>query len=127
MYQVMMLGMGWKSNLGANKLPHDTMYYDVSEDDIEKHRRARMDVHQQHSKDFIAPLQNGHFINISGYATNMASWLIEFSSLNMHPLNISLLIGMVPYDGLSVPIHEGYGTPWQTYPKAVDSFSCSYV
>ena len=80
---------------------------------------------------FAPPLQGADTLLIlSGYATpNMASWLIKsFQEQNMHPLNISLLIGMVPYDGLSVPIHEGFiELHGKTYPKAVDSFSCSYV
>ena len=59
---------------------------------------------------FAPPLQGADTLLIlSGYATpNMASWLIKsFQEQNIHPVNISLLIGMVPYDGLSVPIHEG--------------------
>ncbi|MGF7145031.1 hypothetical protein HNQ56_003464 [Anaerotaenia torta] len=67
---------------------------------------------------------------LSGYATpNMASWLIKsFQEQNLPPVNISLLIGMVPYDGLSVPIHEGFKElHGNAYPNAVKSFSCSYV
>lgn len=67
---------------------------------------------------------------LSGYATpNMASWLIKsFQEQNIPSVNISLLIGMVPYDGLSVPIHEGFNElHGKAYPNAVESFSCSYV
>lgn len=67
---------------------------------------------------------------LSGYATpNMASWLIKsFQEQKMSSVNISLLIGMVPYDGLSVPIHEGFmELHGKAYPNAVESFTCSYV
>lgn len=67
---------------------------------------------------------------LSGYATpNMASWLIKsFQEQNMSSVNISLLIGMVPYDGLSVPIHEGFKElHGKEFPNAVESFTCSYV
>lgn len=60
---------------------------------------------------FAPPFQGADTLLIlSGYATpNMASWLIKsYQEQNMHHVNISLLIGMVPYDGLSVPIHEGF-------------------
>jgi hypothetical protein len=67
---------------------------------------------------------------LSGYATpNMASWLIKsFQEQNMPSVNISLVIGMVPYDGLSVPIHEGFKKlHGKHYPNVVESFTCSYV
>jgi hypothetical protein len=67
---------------------------------------------------------------LSGYATpNMASWLIKgFQEQNMSSVSISLLIGMVPFDGLSVPIHEGFKElHGKAFPKAIESFTCSYV
>lgn len=67
---------------------------------------------------------------LSGYATpNMASWLIKsFQEQNIPSVNISLLIGMIPYDGLSLPIHEGFKElHGKAYPNAVESFTCSYV
>ena len=50
---------------------------------------------------FAPPLQGADTLLIlSGYATpNMSSWLIKsLQEQNMNPVNISLLIGMVPYD-----------------------------
>ena len=80
---------------------------------------------------FAPPLQGADTLLIlSGYATpNMASWLIKgFQERNTHPVNISLLIGMVPYDGLSVSIHEGFKElHGKVYSNSVGSFSCSYV
>jgi len=67
---------------------------------------------------------------LSGYATpNMASWLIKsLQEIRLGPINISLLIGMVPYDGLSVSIHEGFKElHGKSYPSAVRKFICSYV
>lgn len=80
---------------------------------------------------FAPPLQGADTLLIlSGYATpNMASWLIKsLQERNTSPINISLLIGMIPYDGLSIPVHEGFkALHGKTYPKAVESFTCSYV
>jgi len=66
---------------------------------------------------------------LSGYATpNMASWLIKtLQERNLGPIDISLLIGMVPYDGLSVPIHNGFKEIHGQSYQAVNHFSCSYV
>ncbi|WP_068777738.1 restriction endonuclease PLD domain-containing protein [Paenibacillus sp. FJAT-26967] len=80
---------------------------------------------------FAPSLQGGNTLLIlSGYATpNMASWLIKsFQEQDVSPINISLLIGMVPYNGLSVPIHEGFKElHGKAYPNAVENFTCSYV
>lgn len=80
---------------------------------------------------FEPPLQGADTLLIlSGYATpNMASWLIKsLQEKNTRSINISLLIGMVPYDGLSIPIHEGFKSlHGKAYPNAVESFTCSYV
>jgi hypothetical protein len=83
-------------------------------------------------KIFFAPsLKGGNkLLILSGYATpNMASWLIKsFKEQNISSVNISLLIGMVPYNGLSVPIHEGFKElHGKTHSNAVENFTCSYV
>lgn len=67
---------------------------------------------------------------LSGYATpNMTSWLIKSLQEKSAPMiNVSLLIGMVPYDGLSVPIHEGFRElHGKAYQHSVECFTCSYV
>lgn len=81
---------------------------------------------------FFAPSIRGGdtLLILSGYATpTMASWLIKsFQEQNMSSVNISLLIGMVPYNGLSLPIHEGFKElHGKEYPNAVENFTCSYV
>ncbi|MBD5637568.1 NgoFVII family restriction endonuclease [Clostridium botulinum] len=80
---------------------------------------------------FAPPLQGADTLLIlSGYATpNMASWLIKsLQERNTRPVNIYLLIGMIPYDGLSIPVHDGFkALHGKAYPKAVESFTCSYV
>ncbi|MGC7872093.1 restriction endonuclease PLD domain-containing protein [Desulfosporosinus sp. SYSU MS00001] len=67
---------------------------------------------------------------LSGYATpSMASWLIKsYQEQNISSVNISLLIGMVPFDGLSIPIHEGFKElHGKAYPNTAGRFTCSYV
>lgn len=83
-------------------------------------------------KIFFSPLSQGvdTLLILSGYATpNMASWLIKnFQERNTYPINICLITGMVSYDGLSIPIHEGFKElHGNSYPSAVNEFSCSYV
>lgn len=83
-------------------------------------------------KVLFAPVRQGAdtLLILSGYATpNMASWLIKsLQERRLGPVNISLLIGMVPYDGLSVPIHEGFKElHGKSYPSAVGQFTCGYV
>lgn len=45
---------------------------------------------------------------ISGYATpTMLSWYIKNLYHKTHsPIKISLMVGMVPFDGISVSVHE---------------------
>lgn len=47
---------------------------------------------------------------ISGYATHtMASWHItEISSKNYQPIDITLIVGMPSFDGISTSVHEGF-------------------
>ena len=63
-------------------------------------------------KIFWEPLSVGadKLLIISGYATpNMASWLIKnVEKRTDKKIDISLIVGMVPYDVLSVSVHEGF-------------------
>jgi len=67
---------------------------------------------------------------ISGYATHtMASWHItEITSQGFSPIDITLIVGMCPFDGVSKSVHEGFngiikrnGTPNQS------NLICQYV
>ncbi len=67
---------------------------------------------------------------LAGYATpTMASWLIKnIQDLTDHPIQISIIVGMVPFDGLSIAIHEGFTElHGHSFPGAVSSISCSYL
>lgn len=67
---------------------------------------------------------------LSGYATpNMASWYIKsLQERCITPINFSLLIGMTPYDGLSIPIHEGFKSlHGHSFANSVKTFLCSYI
>ena len=81
---------------------------------------------------FFKPLQenmNQLFI-VSGYATpNMTSWLIKnIERFSRVPIEINIIIGMVPYDGLSVSVHNGFKKLVSNpFPLSVKSLTCSYV
>lgn len=67
---------------------------------------------------------------VAGYATpNMASWLIKnIDRPAEEAIDIRLIVGMVPYDGLSISVHNGFQElTREELPAAVNSFSCSYV
>ncbi|GAA0061944.1 restriction endonuclease PLD domain-containing protein [Clostridium sp. CTA-1] len=67
---------------------------------------------------------------LSGYATpNMASWFIRNVHINTtRSIDVSLIVGMVPYDGLSVSIHDGFKELMhEAMPTGISSFKCSYV
>lgn len=81
---------------------------------------------------FWEPLIQGadELLIISGYATpNMASWLIKnLENYTTKKITIKLIVGMVPYDGLSISIHEGFKELVnQNLSDKIDSFMCSYV
>ena len=61
---------------------------------------------------FWMPLTEGadSLLILSGYATpNMASWLMKnIEKKTQKKIEIFLIVGMVPYDGLSVVMHEGF-------------------
>lgn len=67
---------------------------------------------------------------VAGYATpNMVSWFIK--NLLCAPgksINIHLIVGMVPFDGLSVSVHNGFkALMTDELPSSVNSFKCSYI
>lgn len=89
------------------------------------------------NKVFFEPLKedvNQLFV-VSGYATpNMASWLLKNSNNfieNNHldkQIELKLIVGMVPYDGLSISVHEGFRELSNAeLPKHISDFVCSYV
>ncbi len=66
----------------------------------------------------------------SGYATpTMLSWYIK----NLYhkttvPLRVYLLVGMVPFDGVSVNIHEGFLQIIRSeLPQEIEHLECSYI
>jgi HKD family nuclease len=82
---------------------------------------------------FWEPLSAGadKLLIISGYATpNMTSWLFKNMEKKTNvPIDVSLIVGMVPYDGLSISVHEGFKELMssKTLPAEINSFTCSYV
>lgn len=67
---------------------------------------------------------------ISAYATpNMASWVIKnISGRTSKAIDISLIVGMVAYDGISIAVHEGFVELQRaSMPKEISKFSCSYI
>ena len=67
---------------------------------------------------------------IAGYATpNMASWYIaNVERPENRSIDIHLIVGMVPYDGLSVSVHNGFQELMsEELPSGINSFKCSYV
>lgn len=67
---------------------------------------------------------------VSGYATpNMASWYIKnIVRPADNPIDIHLIVGMVPHDGLSVSVHNAFQElVSEDMPPSVRSFTCSYV
>ena len=67
---------------------------------------------------------------VSGYATpNMLSWYIKnLEGKTRTPIKIHLLIGMIPYDGISVGAHEGFlQLIHDNTPKEIDQLECSYL
>ncbi len=78
------------------------------------------------------PLQTGanRLCILSGYATpNMASWFVKnLKEFKATPINLSLIVGMVPFDGLSISVHEGFKElQKEKMPHEVEHYQCSYV
>jgi hypothetical protein len=67
---------------------------------------------------------------VSGYATHtMASWhLTEIASRFQNPINLTLIVGMCQYDGLSISVHEGFKSLVADCSLPNKSrFTCQYV
>lgn len=67
---------------------------------------------------------------LSAYATpNMLSWYIKnIYHRTEHPIKLNLTVGMVPFDDLSVTIHEGFKELTSSeLPNEIESIRCSYV
>lgn len=78
------------------------------------------------------PLRNGaDELNIlSAYATpNMLSWYIKnIYHRTPRAVKLNLIVGMVPFDDLSVTIHEGFKQIVSSdLPNEIESIRCSYV
>lgn len=80
----------------------------------------------------LDPLREGaeHLKIVSGYATHtMASWHItEIAAQGFKPIDITLIVGMCQFDGISNSVHNGFislmsrnGTPQQS------NLTCQYV
>lgn len=67
---------------------------------------------------------------MSGYATpTMLSWYIKnLYHKTQTPISIYLLVGMVPFDGISVSVHEGFIQLVRSeQPQEIDKLECSYI
>lgn len=67
---------------------------------------------------------------LTAYATpNMLSWFIKnLQHKTKTPIKVRLIVGMVPFDNLSVSIHEGFvQLVSMPLPVEVSSIKCSYV
>lgn len=84
-------------------------------------------------KIFIEPIKNGadELLILSGYATpNMASLLIKkIQEEKLTPVkNLSLIIGMTSYSGISMSNHNGFlSLENGDYSDSIENFSCSYI
>lgn len=81
----------------------------------------------------IDPIRQGadKLCIVSGYATpSMASWHIQaLDELKYDPINIDLIVGMCPIEGLSIYSHKGFLDIIETYNKIPNysQFNCQYV
>ena len=67
---------------------------------------------------------------LSAYATpNMLSWYVKnIYHKTIVPIKINLIVGMVPFDNLSVSVHEGFQSLVSSeLPHEISSIKCSYV
>lgn len=83
-------------------------------------------------KILFAPLQDeaDELYILAAYATpNMLSWYIKnIYHKTTVPIIINLIVGMVPFDNLSVSIHEGFQNLVSSeLPHEISSIKCSYV
>lgn len=84
------------------------------------------------NKILFEPLQSGmdELSILSAYATpNMLSWYIKnLFHKTASPMKINLIVGMVPFDNLSVSVHEGFQQIVSSdLPHEVSAVQCSYV
>lgn len=80
----------------------------------------------------LEPLENGadSLKIISGYATHtMVSWHItEIAARGFTPIGITLIVGMCPFDGLSVDVHNGFQSiVARNETDDLSHFTCQYV
>ncbi len=80
----------------------------------------------------FSPIEEGAdtLLILSGYATpNMASWFMKtLHERKLKPINIRLIVGMTPYDGLSISAHEGFKELYEkNYGHRISRFQCSYI
>ena len=67
---------------------------------------------------------------VSGYATpTMLSWYIKnLYHKTQSPIKIYLLVGMVPFDGISASVHEGFIQLMRDgLPQEIGRLECSYI
>lgn len=80
----------------------------------------------------FSPLRNdvNELYIIAGYATpTMLSWYIEnLCRRTRVPVRIILMIGMVPFDGISTSVHEGFVQLIRgERPQEIEKIECSYI
>lgn len=78
------------------------------------------------------PIESGAdtLLVLSSYASpNMASWYMEqLCKRRTKPIDISLVVGMTAYDGISVPAHRGFLSLHNRHIAGSDkSFRCNYI
>ena len=83
------------------------------------------------NKILIEPIREGadRLCIVSGYATHtMASWHIKrIQTLNYMPIEISLVVGMCRFDGLSIHVHEGFKSLMDADHQGYSKITCQYV
>ena len=83
-------------------------------------------------KVLMNPLREGadELYVAASYATHtMLSWFLTNLELHQHQtLRIAMMVGMVPYNHLSVTVHDGFcSLVRQPYPSQVERVECSYL
>lgn len=78
------------------------------------------------------PILNGadKLLILSSYASpNMSSWYMKrLQEIGGAPIDISVIVGMTPYSGISIPNHKGFLSLHNSYTsRSVRSFSCNYI
>jgi hypothetical protein len=80
----------------------------------------------------LDPIREGaeHLKIISGYATHtMASWHItEIAAQGLNPIDITLIVGMCQFDGISNSVHNGFiGIMGRNDTPQQSNLTCQYV